>query len=266
MIRPWVVPMISLLALGASGCALLPESYRPKLESVTPRIAGIDLSGVDLVFDLGVRNPYPVSIQTPRYRYALAIEGEPFLSNEAASASHLPAREVGILSVPVRVSYRELMNALTGVAGTNEAAYKLDGVLMFKAMGQPLELPFEHEGTFPVLKMPRISSIDVRPSRVTLSGARLDVEANVTNPNIFDIGIQGLGYVLKIGEVEIGGLTATTLETLTAGASGRLNLSGRVSGRDVLRALTAGGQLGALRIAPVGLIDTPYGKVNLRPE
>ena len=77
--------------------------------------------------------------------------------------------------------------------------------------------------------------------------------------------MKDLGYTLQLGDIRLGGLTATTLETLKAGEAGKMSLSGELSAADGLfNLLMGGGSAGAAKIALSGVIETPYGAVNLQ--
>ncbi len=84
------------------------------------------------------------------------------------------------------------------------------------------------------------------------------------NPNAFALGIENLGYVLKLGDIELGNLAATTGSTLEAGGTGRLSLSGKTSAASALLNLIKGGGPGMAKILPTGSIQTPYGPVKFR--
>ena len=113
------------LPIGA-GCS----GFRPQIEAVTARIEGIDLKGVDLVFDIDVRNPYPVAIRPPNYRYVVDIAGAAFVKGDATSDSELPASGVGTISLPARLEYLQLWQSYQNLRESREVPYKLHGALV----------------------------------------------------------------------------------------------------------------------------------------
>ena len=246
------------------GCSTLQQMMgRPSVKAVHPRVAGIDLESVDLVFDLDVQNPYPVPIRASGLRYGLDIEGTEFIRSETDANIDLPAGNVGTVKLPIRLTYDKLLQTYRALADSPEAAYKLHGALNVMALGQPVEIPLSHSGKFPVLRPPRLSDVKVRVSNVTFSKARVIVDAVLENPNAFSVGVRDLGYALKVGDSQIGGLTATTAETVAAGQSGRVPLSGEVSASRALLQLLRGAGSGGAQVLPLGEIETPYGKVKL---
>jgi LEA14-like dessication related protein len=256
--------IIILVSMLISGCALLQEIRKPEIVSVRPKIAGIDFEGINMAFDIDVNNPYPLPIRTPRFRYGIAIQGNEFFKGEAESGINLPAVQVGTLTLPVQLSYKNLWQQFQGLSHAREVDYTLSGALLFSALGSSFELPLSHNGTFPVLRPPTFSNIRVNVPEVSLTGAKISVDADVKNPNVFDLGIQNLGYVLKIGGEEIGGLTASSAGTVGAGESSRLSLAGEISAASSLLRLIRGGRLGEAMLVPSGAIQTPYGIVTLK--
>jgi LEA14-like dessication related protein len=247
-----------------SGCSLLQEIQKPEIVSVRPGITGIDFDAISMAFDVDVNNPYPIPIRAPRFRYGLDIQENEFFKGEAESGIDLPAAKVGTLTLPVQLSYKDLWRTFQGLSDAKEVDYTLNGAVMFSALGKSFDLPLSHNGKFPVLRPPTFSNVKVDLSEVSLTKAKISVDADVKNPNVFDLGIQGLGYVLKIGDQEIGGLTASSGGMVASEKAGRLTLDGEVSAASSLLRLIRGGRLGDAKIAPSGSIQTPYGPVKFK--
>ncbi len=249
--------LLLCVGLGA-GC-----STRPSIKSVSARITDIDLKGVALVFDINVHNPYPMAIPTPNYRYGIDVAAAKLLDGKASAAKGLPAMGVGTISLPARFEYLKLWQMVKNLRDAREVDYELHGALMMSAAGQDFEVPFDHKGTFPVLRPPSISIRDVNTSDVSLRRAAVTVEADIENPNVCSLGVDTLGYALRLGDINVGNVTASTAGDLAAGKTGKLRLTGEISGMGALRQLMSGGDLGTPRITPRGHIKTPYGKVSL---
>jgi LEA14-like dessication related protein len=238
---------------------------RPEVQQVSPRIRGVDFQGLDMAFDVDVNNPYPLPIKTPRFRYGIDIEGSRFFDSEAASQLNLPAMGVGTVTLPVRLSYVDMLRTYRNLADAPEAAYTLRGALIMPVLGRSFEVPVSHSGTVPILRPPTFSNIDVNLANISLLKTRINAEAAMKNPNAFALGIKNLGYALKLGGVELGGLKATTGSTLEAGQTGRLSLSGEISAASAIVNMIKGGNLGGAEIVPSGKIQTPYGPVPFNP-
>ena len=260
--------MLTVLT-AASGCRSLMDTNlksllgvidRQQVKSIHPRIADIDLQKVTLAFDVDVENPYPFPLKSPQFRYGLDIEGAEFVNANKAVALDIPAKGVGTVSLPIDLSYSELRKTYKELAGAKEIAYRLHGALVLAGgknatrLPGKIELPMSKSGTFPVLRLPKFSNLDADFSDISLSSAKVALTADVLNPNIFPVGIEDVGYALKIGEVSVGDLVATANRNIKAGESGKLKLTGRISAFDGLLRLVRGKSIGApnlLRTAAV---------------
>jgi hypothetical protein len=83
------------------------------------------------------------------------------------------------------------------------------------------------------------------------------------NPNTFALGIAGVGYDHKIGEIALGRIRADSPAEIGAGESGRLTLTGEISAKSALMQLLRGDDLGAAKLSPNGSVVTPFGDIPL---
>ncbi len=253
--------LLAAAVLSTVGCASsrIVEDLRPTVRSVTPRITGIDLRGVNLAFDLDVANPLPVAIRTPRFRYGIEIAGASLASAREAQGLDLPASGAGTATLPVRLDFADIWRIARGLSDAKEFDYRVSGALLLSALGRNFELPFSHSGKAPVLRPPSFRAVSVAPPEVSISGATIAIDAEVSNPNLFGLGIERLGYGLRAGEIDLGGLTASTGGEVPAGGVGQIRLTGRMGlDRALLQAL-GGMRPGAMVLRPVGSVTTPYG-------
>ena len=249
--------LASSLAL-ATGC-----SSRPEIRAVRPHVTGIDLQGVSLTFDVDIDNPYPIALRAPRFQYGIDIEEAEFIKSQAPVELDVPAGQVGTATLPARLEYAQLWRTYQSLANANEVKYRLRGTIPVSALGQTHELPLSHSGTLPVFRLPRIDVNKVDFSETTLSKAKATVAATIRNPNAFALGAKGLGYALLLGDTPLGTLSAATLESIPAGGTGELKLSGEITARSALARILQGGGFSDARVTPTGTIETPYGPVKL---
>jgi LEA14-like dessication related protein len=255
---------VLLLLLTAPGCSMILTLFgKPKVERVRPSIAGVDLGGIDLRFTVDVRNPYLLPLRAPLVRYGLDIQGNEFLRSELPVQVALPARRISTIVVPIRIRYSKLWRAYRSLSGAQTVDYALHGAVSFPVAGRVIEVPLSYSGSFPVLRAPTFSDIRFRVSEMSLVNAKVAVEAAVTNPNAFEVSLQGLGYVLRLGDIEIGGLKASTSGTIGAGKTGQVTLTGEVSAAKTALELLRAGKVEKPSLKPTGTITTPHGAVDL---
>ena len=260
MKHAWLLASLAALLSGA-GCAAL--GVRPEIQDVRGRVTSIDLQGVSLTFDVDVKNPYPVPLKTPSFKYGLDIDETPFVESGSAANVDLPAATVGTASLPVQIRYADLWALAASLRESKEFKYRLHGAFLVTALGESFELPLEHEGTSPVLRLPRFSVKDVDVSEASLSSARIDIDVEVSNPNVFSIDSRQLGYVVHMGDVQLGRVTASTLGEVAAGGTGHIALTGELTAKRALMQLARGASIGHVELRPTGSLGTPYGPIEL---
>ena len=263
MLISWSKRLLIGLGMLSLGCAALQEMMaKPQVTGVDPKITGADLEGVDLTFDVKVQNPYPTAIQASKLRYRMEIEGAELASSETDAAISVPANSEGTVSLPMRVAFRDVLRVYKSGADKPEVGYKLSGTAVVSAFGKPVELPVSHSGKIPIVRPPRFSDVKVGMARDGFTSATINVSAKVTNPNAFELGVDGLAYMLKLGDAEIGRVSATSGGTLKPGETKPFALKGHVSGAQALRQLMQAGKLGKARLETSGSFKTPYGPVK----
>lgn len=248
--------LVSAACAGAGGLT-------PALDGVETRIVGVDLEGIDLAFDVGIANPLPVAIPAPTFEYRLDVQGAPLASGKDVKASEIPAARRGQATVPVRVGYSDLAKVLKGLDGVDEASYAVSGTVRLPALGQSFRVPFEKQGTFPVVRAPSVEFRSLDTSKLTVGGGSVAVDADLENPNAFAVGLDDLGWSLELGGSRIGGLRAATQGTVGPRERRSLRLEADVSGIDVVKSLL-GAKGGKFRIVPKGAFTTPYGEIRLK--
>ena len=249
--------LLGLATLAPTGCKSIVKGVTPSVQRSDLRVDGIDFEGIDLVVDLDVHNPLGVSLHVPSYRFALELEGNPFASGDASGGFDLAGGDVTPVSVPLRVGFRELFETVQALEDRSEARYAVEGALQVPVFGERTDVPFSLEGTFPVLRPPVVSGFEVGEITTSMGGISLEVEADLTNPNAFELGVADLGYTLQAGGHDVGTLKASTGATVPARETRRLVLSGGMSS-------PSGLWKGSHALRLTGTIETPFGDVRLR--
>ena len=182
--------LLALVAAGAGGCA------RPTVTLDDVGLAAINLQKVDLVFDLLVSNPNPVSLDVSGLDYALTAIGQELAKGTTGEGSKIAANADGHVKVPVSLSY-DTLRSLWQKASAHEAVpFELAADVGFKAFGMPIKVPLKHAGEIPPMYAPSFSFRQVRPAGIDSVEVLFDVE----NPNSFELPLQALAGALKYGD------------------------------------------------------------------
>lgn len=240
----------------------------PQIRDVIPSIESLDLEGVSLVFDVGVDNPLPVPIISPKFQYSLNVKGKPLISEETPVSISLPASGLGRFKIPARVEFAKLAALGLSAADAPQIDYELKGKLLAPAVaGMPaLGIPVSFKGAAPVFRAPVVKMVKLEPAEFSTKKLTLQAEAEIMNPNLFPIDVRRLKYELTVGGETLGRLTGSAKNgEIPAGATGHFGIAGEVTAVGAIRNLF--NQRGLLTdiasLESVGSIKTPYGQVEL---
>lgn len=251
------------LAINA-GCVSVPAGLKPQVTGVSGKITGIDFKGVNLELQLQIKNPYPIPIETPQFKYSVGVEGSELFTASKASQISLPALKTGSAILPITIRYLDIPGILTSLKGKNEVSYSVKGAFLHEALGKKLELPFSHIGQLPVLQLPTLANLKAKLLKMSFTGAAVEVAADMFNPNTFGIDISNLGYEVTLGGQQVGGISLSSAEKVSAGGKTRLNLKGTISASAAVLNLLKEKTLPTPGLLVTGAIKTPFGEVTLK--
>jgi len=200
--------LVALALSMVSSCATL-QQLLGGLQTPTADIKGVrfqdwSLSGVTLLFDVGVHNPYPVALPLSNLDYKLASNSQPFLQGTAPLQGTVPPQGDQVLPIPARVTFVELLRALQGVKPGALVPYQGELGLSVNAPSVGvIRLPLQKQGQLPVPAAPDVSVSSVKWGQASLSGVKGVVNLHVGNTNEFPIDLAGLTYAIKVAGFDL---------------------------------------------------------------
>ena len=213
------------------GCSSLQQAeqlmsgIQPTGEVKGVKLSGLDLRGIDLLFDVEVDNPNPVVISLDGLDYDLKLLDRSFLKGQQSMGMSLAADGKSQVKLPVRMEFEQLLKHYSDLSKRDEVPYQLDlGLGVDVPLLGRVRLPVSYQGRLPVPKLPdvRVSRIDVQ--RLSLQAIDLMLELEVANPNRFALMLQRLDYQFKLNGIDVGqGAAAQTLSVDEQG-KGRIRL------------------------------------------
>jgi LEA14-like dessication related protein len=196
-------PILAAVVLLAGSC----ETIRDAVDAVRKpevRIAGTELealtfTGVTLLFEVEVQNPNPIGIGLSGFDYELEIEGNSFVSGQIQDRVTIAARDSSIIPLPVELGFAEVVQTFEALEEREEAAYRLSSGFIFNlpVLGR-VRIPVQTEGTFPILRPPRLQVLGLRLNQISLAGASLELELEMTNRNNFRVFVESLEYRFQV--------------------------------------------------------------------
>ncbi len=262
--RRLVAPLLLLCLLLASGCGMMDE---PTARLVGVGLDDIGLDAATLRFDVEVANPYPVSLPLAKLDYTLASSGAQFLSGEAPLEGVVPARGTRTVALPVRLSYVELLKAVSGLRPGAVVPYDAAlGLSVDAPVAGLLRLPLRRTGELPVPAVPDVEVTSLRWTDLSLSRAAGEVNLRVVNRNQFPIELSNLAYALSLAGTQVADATIDQSVPFQAAGDAQtvqipISFSPQRLGVAVLGALR--GEAAAYRLTGAMGLQSPYGPMTL---
>lgn len=246
--RYWgTVVLGALLLLG--GCAAVEEELarrQPDVAVDSARLGAVSFDSAELLADVRIDNPNPVSVNLAGFDYDLQLAGRSMLAGERRRALRIGANEAASIEVPLKIDFADVRDIVRDVGSRDEIDYTL-------AMGLDIDVPVlgmrtipaTTSGTLPVPSMPSVSLERLRVDELGWSGARATLELVVDNPNTFGLDLDRLNYDLAVnGDAWLSGDEGMTA-SVPAKGTGRVNIPVQLDfatiGRGAYRLLTGSG-------------------------
>lgn len=160
-------------------------------------IRDMDSSGLILVFFIDIASSARTTYFLTEYDYRVVVEGEDYFALRTGLESPIPVEKdtTTHISLPVRITYSDLLERVPGVADVPKASCYATGLLIFAdSRGRKEKIPFAFSGDFPVF---RELELEVKPLAVktlTIGGAEFTLSFSFRNRNSFDVTLRKLAY------------------------------------------------------------------------
>jgi LEA14-like dessication related protein len=158
-------------------------------------ITGISPEGVDLVCKLNVDNPNAAAIPSPEIGWELFINASSFISGTVEDREPVKARGLTVLSVPVSLSYGEILGAFKSFKGRQNLEYSitLETRFLLPMLGE-MVWNFDHGGRVPLVQTIALHNPSSRIEKLDFDGADIVCSVEIDNPNPFSIPFPEIGY------------------------------------------------------------------------
>ena len=200
-----VVAAAFLLAalVGCEALDVLTKAPKPSAHVAGARLQDINVTSATMVFDVDVKNPYSVPLPLVNLDYRLASRGAQFLDGEAGLQGSVPAGGTKRLSLPARLTYKNLLTALKDVRPGSVVPYDAEFGLSVDTPAGALRVPMAKSGNLPVPTAPDIRSLDVSWDKLALDQAVGVFKIELANRNQFPVDLSKIAYSLFAGDTEI---------------------------------------------------------------
>ena len=197
-----LVTFICFWAIVFAGCSTITDIAGikdPEFKVSNVRMANLSFDKADLILDVEVYNPNKVALDFAGFDYNLFINKNSFLKGKQELEQKIMANGKSHFKVPIELDYKNLYDTFNNLTGKDMIDYNvlLGFDFNFPVIGR-VAFPINEKGSLPLPKIPVIKFDDFKVDNLSFSGADLNLELVVENPNSFDLIMNNFNYDLNI--------------------------------------------------------------------
>lgn len=179
----------------------LANIQKPIVSLENIRVADLSFEGLDLLFEIGIENPNSLAVIMAGFNYEFYINNQLFLKGAQDSTQSILARSKSQLEIPVTLNFQKIYATYQSLKDKDSSSYRMQLGLMFDlpVIGKTT-IPLSKEGGIPLIKLPKISVIELKLINLSLTSASFELETKLENPNSLNLILNQFQYNLKINE------------------------------------------------------------------
>ena len=223
-----------LFATGGLGCASLGNLcgsafHQPSLTFERVEIRDLSLAGATIDLHFLLHNDNPVAVSLASLAYDFRVENHPVISGHPANGVQVRANGVSDLSFPAHVAFAQLASTVQVFLTQDVASYTASGSVGVRTPVGIVTFPLSHTGTFKVPKLPTIQVQPPKLTRLSITGAHLNVPIVVHNRNAFALPFNGLATQVTLSGAPVVAPAIAPQSALAANQSRVINLGADVN-------------------------------------
>ena len=187
------------MVLALTGCATTDAGRRPQVTLSDAKLTGIDFAGVDLRFDLTVKNPTDRYVRLDAYRWELLVAGKKLARGQNHAPE--PVDSGGSLTVQIDVPVKN--GEVFGLMHSDRppAAPPYEFRLTALIAGGMMTLPqdFVKQGKLDILYRPILTLQNFRVVKQTDDAGQIRFQGLLENPNSFAVHLDKMVANLHLG-------------------------------------------------------------------
>jgi LEA14-like dessication related protein len=218
------LPLLSFM----TGCSSVQEMVKtgiqkPSVEFVGAKMTGLSFTDVDMLFDLKVTNPNVAGITLAGFDYDFLINSRSFVQGNQDEGLSIASNGESTVQFFNDTATTEIYTTFTNFGDKDSATYKIKTGLSFELpIVGPQRVPVSKSGSLPLLKLPSLSVESLKISSLGFTGADLELNLKLDNPNAFSFNLDALKYEFDVNNSQW--LNGTSRETSRIGAKNAGNL------------------------------------------
>ena len=191
---------IFVLFFTLTTCETLKNMVRePVVSFKSVDIASITFTGVDLLCKVNVENPNPLDIPFPELAWEVFLNANHFINGTIRNGGPIRSYGTTVVEVPVSLTYLDILNTFSSLAGANEVDFKIPLNFKFNipVIGEK-SFQLEPSGTVPILQLPTLSFGGISVKNISLTSLDFEVNWEIENKNSVAMLVNEITYNLTI--------------------------------------------------------------------
>lgn len=178
---------LAVLAVASVGCATTDGGRRPQVILNDAKVTQIDFAGVDLRFDLMVKNPSDRYARLDAYRWELLVAGKKLAKGQSHGSEPVDAGSDLVVQIEVPVKNGDVFSVLHTDRPQTLPSYvfRLTALLAGGMMTLPQD--FEKRGPLAILYRPVLTLQNFRVVKQTDNDAQIRFQGLLENLNPFPV-------------------------------------------------------------------------------
>ena len=160
---------VFMLLVMLSGCASLVQAPRVTLKETS--MIGLDTSGIDVEFLLGITNPNSFDLSLLGYTFDLQVLALPLSTGGRQETILFPAGKETGMRLPVRLKFADLLEIINRAPDPDKIPYQLSTMLHLKTPLGEMAVPVEKNGLLAIPEQYR-PAVFINRLRDALRGIR----------------------------------------------------------------------------------------------
>ena len=200
------VIMLMGLIIGSimlNGCATVRDIanvLKPGVRLKDVHLASLSFDAAEVLVDVSIENPNPlIPIALTSVDYDLKINEISFLKGRQPHELRIDPLGGTVFQIPVTLNYKNLYDTFQSLREQDVTAYNIECGLSFDLPGLGLtRIPLNASGEFPAVKIPSLAVDGLKVKQVKVSGADMELQLRMNNPNAFDLLLNQFDYEFQV--------------------------------------------------------------------
>ena len=198
-------------ALAALAVAALPAGAGSLKQDLTisnydKEVRDLSAQGLTLIFQIRIGNASAQPCDLTRYDYRVVINQAEYLRLDVPLDPPIRIAPSGetLLSLPLKITYRNLFQAIPALESEDKGNCYLMGSLVFADERKREEkIPITFGGEFPIFRDPGVTLLPIRIKDLTVAGADAVFQVRLSNANAYELFVDAVRFSASFGEREV---------------------------------------------------------------